>query len=293
MRLHGIIPPVVTPMHADESIDLPRLTTLIDRQLAAGVNGIFVLGTTGEFYALDADEKRAVISAAVECVGGRVPVLAGTGAETTREAVRLTQLAERAGADVVSVITPYFVQPTQQEMFDHYRRVAEATRLPVLLYVNPVMCAGAKLEVGTVARLAELPNIAGIKDSGGDLTTLIEYIRATPPDFAVFQGRDTLIEPALANGAKGAVPGTANIAPDLAVAIYTAHVRGDVAAAREAQRRFSPLRHSMTHTTAPGGIKAAMSAAGVDAGPSRGPIAVPSQTECEAIRVALQRVLGK
>jgi 4-hydroxy-tetrahydrodipicolinate synthase len=293
MRLYGIIPPVVTPMLTDESVDLSRLGALIDRQLAARVHGIFVLGTTGEFYALDAEEKRAVIAAAAERVAGRVPVLAGTGAETTREAVRLTQLAERAGADAVSVITPYFVQATQQEMFDHFRRVAESTRLPVLLYANPVMTGGVKLDVSTVARLAELPNVAGIKDSGGDLTTLIEYVRATPPHFAVLQGRDTLIEPALANGAMGAVPGTANVAPDLAVAIYESHARGDAGAAREAQRRFSPLRHALAHTSAPGGIKVAMNLMGVDAGPSRGPIATPSDAQREVIRAALRQALGQ
>src|SRR3954451_23344583 len=124
MHLHGIIPPLVTPMHADESVDLPRLRQLVDRQLAAGVHGIFVLGTTGEFYALDADEKQQVIATAVAHVNKRVPVFAGTGAETTREAIRLTRIAEQEGADAVAVITPYFVQPTQAEIIDHFRRVA-------------------------------------------------------------------------------------------------------------------------------------------------------------------------
>ena len=139
MQIRGIIPPVATPMQANEDLDLPRLKSFIDHLIANGVHGIFVLGTNSEFYALDEREKQEVIATAVAHVNKRVPVYAGTGAETTREAVRLTQLAEREGADVVSVITPYFVQPTQQEMFDHFRRVAEATRLPVLLYVNPVM----------------------------------------------------------------------------------------------------------------------------------------------------------
>ncbi|MFO0808423.1 MAG: 4-hydroxy-tetrahydrodipicolinate synthase [Gemmataceae bacterium] len=292
MQLYGVIPPVVTPMHDDESLDLPRLGALIDRQLSAGVHGIFVLGTTGEFYAVDADEKRAIIAAAVAHVNRRVPVLAGTGGITTRDAVRLTQMAEREGADAVSVITPFFIQPTQQEMFDYFRQVAEATRLPVLLYTNPAMTGGVKLDVGTVARLAEIPNVVGIKDSGGDLTTLIEYVRATPAEFAVFQGRDTLIEPALCYGAKGAVPGTANIAPELAVAIYTAHQRGDAIGAREAQRRFSPVRLALSHTTAPGGIKVAMSLLGVSAGPNRGPIGLPTEAEREKIKAVLRRVIG-
>ena len=143
-----------------------------------GVHGIFVLGTNSEFYALDEREKQEVIATAVAHVNKRVPVYAGTGAETTREAVRLTQMAETEGADGVSVITPYFVSPTQQEIFDHYRRIAESTSLPVILYNNPSTCGGVKIDVETVARLAEIPNILGIKDSSGDLQNTNEFIRA-------------------------------------------------------------------------------------------------------------------
>src|ERR1700751_4387950 len=134
MQIQGIIPPVATPMQANEDLDLPRLKWFIDHLIAAGVYGIFVLGTNSEFYALDEREKQEVVATAVAHVRKRVPVFAGTGAETTREAVRLTRMAEKEGADGVSVITPYFVSPTQQEIFDHYRRVAEATALPVVLY---------------------------------------------------------------------------------------------------------------------------------------------------------------
>src|SRR5688572_12640994 len=137
MRLAGIIPPVVTPFRADESLDLPQLKSHVDYLLDRGVDGIFVLGTTGEFYALDEAEKQQVVAAAVEHCRGRSPVYVGTGAETTREVVRLTRMAEREGADGVSVITPYFVKPTQAELLDHFRRVAESTRLPVVLYNNP------------------------------------------------------------------------------------------------------------------------------------------------------------
>src|SRR5437870_4667749 len=140
MDLRGIIPPVVTPMYANEDVDRPRLRTALDRLLAADVHGLFVLGTTGEFYALDRDEKQTVIAETVAHVRKRVPVIAGTGAQTTREAARLTQMAEREKADAVTIITPYFVQPTQQELFDHFRRIAECTKLPVVLYTNPRPC---------------------------------------------------------------------------------------------------------------------------------------------------------
>src|SRR5438445_11520056 len=134
MRIHGIIPPVATPMQANEDLDLPRLRWFLDHLIDAGVHGIFVLGTNSEFYALDETEKHEVIATAVEHVRGRVPVFAGTGAETTREAVRLTRMAEREKADGVSVITPYFVSPSQQEIYDHYRRIAASTSLHVVLY---------------------------------------------------------------------------------------------------------------------------------------------------------------
>ena len=152
MQIEGIIPPVATPMQANEDLDLPRLRTHIDDLLDSGVHGIFVLGTNSEFYALDEREKQEVIATAVAHVNKRVAVYAGTGAETTREAVRLTKMAEREGVDGVSVITPYFIQPNQSEIHDHYRRIAENTRLPVILYSNPGPCGGVKIEVEPVTR---------------------------------------------------------------------------------------------------------------------------------------------
>src|SRR6202158_5581342 len=232
MHIHGIIPPVATPMQANEDLDLPRLKWFLDHLIAEGVHGLFVLGTNSECYALDEREKQEVIATAVEHVRGRVPVYAGTGAETTREAVRLTKMAEKEGVQGVSVITPYFVAPSQQEIYDHYRRIAENTSLPVILYNNPATCGGEKIDVDTVARLAQIPNILAVKDSSGDLQNTIECVSAVPDRFAVLQGRDTLICPALMFGARGAVPATANIAPALVVEIYEAFQRGDFAAAK-------------------------------------------------------------
>src|SRR6516165_5614194 len=212
MHIHGIIPPVATPMQANEDLDLPRLKWFLDRLIDAGVHGVFVLGTNSEFYALDEREKQEVIATAVAHVNKRVPVYAGTGAETTREAVRLTRMAQKEGADGVSVIAPYFISPNQQEIYDHYRRIAEATSLPVILYNNPSTCGGLMIGVDTVARLAEIPNILGVKDSSGDLQNTNEYIRVVPERFSVMQGRDTLIYPSLLFGARGAVPASANVA---------------------------------------------------------------------------------
>jgi len=288
MKLQGIIPPVATPMQANEDLDLPRLKWFIDHLLKNGVHAIFVLGTNSECYALDEREKQEVIATAVAHVNKRVPVLAGTGAETTSEAVRLTKMAEKEGADGVSVITPYFVKPSPQEIYQHYRRVAENTALPVLLYNNPFHTGGVSIDVDTVARLAEVPNILGVKDSSGDLQNTIEYIRVVPPKFSVMMGRDTLIYSAMEIGARGAVPATGNIAPALVVEIYEAFMRGDRAAAKKAQEKLHPVRMALTLGTAPGGVKAALQALGMSIGPSRAPVGPLPPDKVEKMKSALR-----
>jgi 4-hydroxy-tetrahydrodipicolinate synthase len=278
MKIHGIIPPVATPMQANEDLDLPRLKWFLDHLIAAGVHGVFVLGTNSEFYALDEREKQEVIATAVAHVNKRVPVYAGTGAETTREVVRLTKMAEREGVAGVSVITPYFVQPSQAEIYDHYRRIAESTALPVILYNNPGTCGGVKIEVDTVARLAEIPNILGIKDSSGDLQNTIELIRAVPERFSVLMGRDTLIYPA-----------SANIAPALLAEIYNAFQRGDHEKAKAAQLRLNPIRMALALGTAPGAVKAALTALGLSIGPSRAPVGPLTPEKQQKMRTVLEQ----
>jgi 4-hydroxy-tetrahydrodipicolinate synthase len=286
--IQGIIPPVATPMQANEDLDLPRLRWFIDHLIASGVHGIFVLGTNSEFYALDEGEKQQVIATAVEHVNKRVPVFAGTGAETTREAVRLTQMAEREGVEGVSVITPYFVKPTQQEIYDHYRRIAEHTSLPVILYNNPGTCGGVNIAPETVARLAEIPNIQAIKDSSGDLQNTNEIVQLVPRHFSVMMGRDTLIFYGLMGGTRGAVPATGNIAPKLVVEIYEAFQRGDLEASRKAQIRLNPVRMSLTLCTMPGGVKSALDLLGMSIGPCRSPVSGISAAQEPKMRAALQ-----
>jgi len=290
MLLRGIIPPVITPFLADESLDLGTLRKHIDHMLAKGVDGIFVLGTTGEFYALDESEKQQVVAAAIEHCRGRSPVFVGTGAETTREVVRLTRMAEKEGADGVSVITPYFIKPNQAELIDHFRRVAESTSKPVVLYNNPATCGGVSIEPETVARLAEVPNIVGIKDSSGDLQNTIELVKLAQSDkFAVLNGRDTLILAALLFGAKGAIPATCNVAPDMCVGIYQSFVKGDVEAARKYQDRLAPVRLALTLGTGNGAIKEAMALLGRPAGQNRAPIGALSAEK----RQKLKEILSK
>lgn len=278
MPLQGIIPPVVTPFLADESLDLPGLRAHIDCMIAHRVHGIFVLGTTGEFYALDEREKQVVVTEAVAHVAGKLPVYVGTGAESTREVIRLTKMAEKEGANGVSVITPYFIKPSQIELVEHFRAVADSTSLPVVLYNNPATCGGLSIEPDTVAKLAEIPNIIGIKDSSGDLQNTIEIIRRVPATFSVLNGRDTLIAAALMFGAKGAIPASCNIAPELCVGIYESFSNGDFVAAQKQQAILHPIRLAMSLGTGNGAIKEAMALLGRSAGPNRRPIA-PLSTE--------------
>ena len=287
MLLKGIIPPCVTPFLADESLDLPGLKKHIDFLIGKGVHGIFVLGTTGEFYALDDAEKQAVIATAVEHVAGRVPVFAGTGAESTREVLRLTKMAEREKVAGVSVITPYFLKPTQAELIDHFRRVAESTAVSIILYNNPSTCAGTNVDPGTVAKLAEIFNIVGIKDSSGDMQNTLETIRSTPPRFSVLMGRDTLILPALTFGVKGAIPASSNIAPALCVGIYESFVKGDIAAAKSFQERLTPVRMAMSLGTGNGVVKEAMAVLGRSAGPNRRPVSTLSEEKRKMLKEIL------
>jgi 4-hydroxy-tetrahydrodipicolinate synthase len=287
-RIHGIVVPVATPMHDNEDLDLPRLRWFLDHLLAQGVHGLFVLASNSEFYALDEREKQEIVATAVAHVGSRAPVVVGTGAETTREAIRLTKMAEREGADAVAVVTPYYVSPSQHEIAVHYRRIAESTALPLLLYNNPSMTGSVSLQPDTVARLAELPNVVGIKDSSGDLQNTNEYIRLTPERFTVLQGRDTLIFVSLMCGARGAVPASANVAPALCVQIYEAFVRGDYRAAKDAQQFLNPVRLSLALGTPPGAVKSALAILGMSIGPSRSPISGVPPARMDQMRQALK-----
>ncbi len=267
----GIVPALVTPFNVDESVNLSVLVKLLEHVLAAGVHGVFVLGSQGEYFTMEPEEKKAVIETTLDAVKGRVPVYAGTGATTTREAIALTKMAEDAGADAVSVITPAFINPNQEEMYEHYRAVAASTRLPVLLYGNPAR-TGNHLPVTLVTRLAAIDNIAGIKDSSGDLATTAAYINATSPSFRVFAGRDTLVLGTLLYGGAGSVAATGNVAPGFLMKIFDSWCCGDFATARTTQAQLARLRDTFSLGTFPAVIKEALGMIGIDAGPCRRPV---------------------
>jgi 4-hydroxy-tetrahydrodipicolinate synthase len=236
-----------------------------------GVHGVFPVGSQGEFYALTFEEKKKVIEVVVEETRGRVPVYAGTGAATTREAVALTKMAEAAGATAVSVITPYFIHPNDGELMEFYTTIAKSTRLPVLLYNNPAR-TGVNISADFVVRASKVENIVGIKDSSGDMTLMAEYIRRTEGKFSVLAGRDTLIYGVLCYGGKGGIAACANIAPKLIVEIYEAFMAGDLKRSLEAQFRLAPLRLAFDLGTFPVVIKEALTLIGIEAGPGIAPV---------------------
>ena len=267
----GIIPAMVTPISSDGKINVGALRKLTNYLIDGGVHGLFPVGSQGEFYALSFDEKKKVIETVVEETRGRVPVYAGTGAITTREAIGLTQMAEKAGVNAVSVLTPFFIHPNENELFGFYRAVAESTRLPVLLYNNPGR-TGVNISANFVVRVSKVENIVGIKDSSGDLTLTAEYIRRTKEKFSVLAGRDTLIYGTLCYGGKGAIAATANVAPKIIVEIYEAFMKGDIKRSLEAQFRLAPLRLAFDLGTFPVVIKEALNLMGIDAGTGIAPV---------------------
>jgi len=261
----GIIPAMVTPVTSGGKINVEALRKLTNYLIKGGVHGLFPVGSQGEFYALTFEEKKRVIEVVVEETRGRVPVYAGTGAVTTREAIALTTMAEEAGVSAVSVLTPYFIRPNEEELFEHYAMIAKATRLPVLLYNNPQR-TGINISAEFVARASKIENIVGMKDSSGDLTLTSEYIRRTGGKFSVLAGRDTLIYGTLCYGGKGAIAATANVAPRVVAEIYEAFQAGDWKRSLEAQFRLAPLRLAFDLGTFPVVIKEALNLLGIDAG---------------------------
>ena len=290
LRPPGVIPAMVTPLDSQQRVNPGVLRQLTDYLIGGGVHGLFVLGSQGEFWAFDEDEKRQVIETVVEAARRRVPVYAGTGAVTTREAVRLTVMAERAGADAVSVITPFFVTPSSGELYEHYVAIARATRLPVVLYANPSR-TNCPLSPSVVQRLAAIENIVGIKDSSGDLSLTAEYVRVGGERFSVLAGRDTLILASLVYGARGAIAATANVAPALVASIYDRFTAGDQAGALRAQQELAPLRHAFELGTFPAVIKEALNLIGIPVGPCRAPVG-PLEPDRRAQLVGILRDLG-
>ena len=251
--IKGIIPPIITPVDADERVDEKVLRRHIDFMIAEGISGLLAFGSNGEFYMLDEIEMKKILRIILDQVKGRIPVYMGVGAIRTSTCVRLVQMGARYGVDGVSILQPMFLTPSEDELRTHFSTIARAVpELPVLLYNNPGR-TGYGISQDTVEYLAHtLPNLVGMKDSSGDMTQTMEFIRRNVDvGFRVMCGKDTLIYSGLAVGAVGAVCTTANFIPKLVCSIYNKYVAGDIQGALEAQYKLNPVRLQMDRSSFP------------------------------------------
>src|SRR5215510_3297897 len=239
----GCLTALITPFTGGE-VDQRALAELIEAQIAGGVHGVVPCGSTGESATLTHDEHIAIVREVVRLVRARVPVIAGAGSNSTAEAIRLTRGAEEAGADGALLISPYYNKPTQEGIYRHYAAVAEATRLPVLIYNIPGRTA-SNISAETMGRLSRIPNIAGVKEASGSLAHVIDIIAAAGPDFAVYAGDDILTLPIMAAGGKGVISVTANLVPQEFAALAQALLDGDLTRGRTLMHRLLPLVNAL------------------------------------------------
>ena len=285
----GIVVPIVTPVTKEGKFDEKAYRGLIDYLADNGIHGVFPFGTTGEFYAFDLGFYTNVLEVTKDAVAGRMDIYAGANDITTGGAAKIAKAVEKVGGiDALSVLTPMFVSQTQHEVYEYYREIAAETSLPIIMYNNKPK-TNVTIEPATVARLAQIENIIGVKDSTGDMTNTEEYLRLTRgmDNFHVMMGRDTLIYAALCYGAKGAIASCANVAPRIAVDIYEKFMAGDHAGALEAQFKFSSLRISTNMGTFPVVLKEALKMIGHDCGDCVKPIQPLGDEQREKLRGVL------
>lgn len=287
LKPEGIITPIVTPMNADESLNLSELRVQVNRLINSGVEGLFCLGTNGEVYALNTKEKIEVIETVIDETKGRVPVYAGTGCIRTKDTIELSVKAKELGVDALSVVSPYFVAVTQDDLYNYYSEIAESVDLPIVLYNMPAR-TGNNIDYKTVYKLAKYKNIVGIKDSSGNFDNTLRYIENTDRRLSVLAGNDSLILWTLLAGGAGAIAGTSNVFPEIAVAIYRLWQAGDIEAAKAEQIRLRPFRDVMAMGNPNSVVKRAMNMLGYPVGPARRPV---SGINSKTIDEALQKVL--
>lgn len=238
--IKGSIVAIVTPMHPDGSLDLPGLRKLIDWHIEEGTDAIVIVGTTGESATVNVEEHCELIRIAVEHANKRVPIIAGTGGNSTTEAVELTRYAKKAGADASLLVVPYYNRPTQEGMYQHFRKIAESVDLPAILYNVPGRTV-ADMSNETILRLAEIPGIVGVKDATGNIARGSDLIRLAPKNFAVYSGDDATAMALMFCGGKGNISVVANVAPRAMHELCAAAIKGDVPLAVQINNRMLPL----------------------------------------------------
>lgn len=270
--LNGIITVMVTPFESSGNIDIKATKILIEKLIANGVQGIFVLGTNGEFHVIENDMKIKFAKKVVEIVAKRVPVYAGAGGNSTDEVIKLGKQMIAVGVDALSVITPYFVSLKENELYNHYQMIAENLAIPIVLYNIPKN-TGINLSFELVSKLSKISNIIGIKDSSGDINNIAGYIDNTSRDeFSVLSGSDSLILKALKLGATGAISATSNLLTTNNVQIYKQFIAGNLDKAEQWQQSLEEFRRILKYASIPSVLKQSLSLAGIDVGVPRLPV---------------------
>jgi 4-hydroxy-tetrahydrodipicolinate synthase len=286
----GSIVAIVTPMHEDGILDLARYRALIDWHVASGTAAIVAVGTTGESPTVDVDEHATLIRVAVEHAAGRVPVIAGTGGNSTREAIALTRHAAEVGAQASLQVVPYYNKPGQEGLYQHFRAVAESADLPVILYNVPSRSV-ADLANDTIVRLSEVPGIVGLKDATGDMPRVSDLLSRVPAAFALYSGNDDSALALMALGGHGVISVTANVAPYEMAQLCAAALAGDLKSARAINNRLLPLHFKLFVETNPIALKWALQRMGRIEGGIRLPM-TPLEPRHHAVVEAAMRQSG-
>ena len=286
--IQGSIVAIVTPMHEDGSLDLEAFRALIDFHISQGTDGIVVVGTTGESPTVNVEEHELLIAEAVKHAARRIPIIAGTGANSTREAVELATFAKKVGADVSLTVVPYYNKPTQEGMYQHFKTIAQSVDMPHILYNVPGRTV-ADMSNDTVLRLAQIPNIVGIKDATGNIERGSDLLQRAPNDFAIYSGDDASTLALMLLGASGTISVTANVAPKLMHEMCAAALNGEVAKAREINFRLLGLHRNLFVEANPIPVKWAVARMGKMKNILRLPLTPLSQTAYAAVEAAMRQ----
>lgn len=289
MNFGQILTAMVTPFDQNGEIDFPATKNLINYLIANGTNGIVVAGTTGESPTLTTEEKVELFKFVVNIVDGRVPVVAGTGSNNTKASIELTKQAENTGVDAIMLVVPYYNKPSQEGLYQHFKTIAEATSLPIILYNIPGRSV-INMAVETIVRLAQIPNIVAIKDASGNLDAMSETISQTPEDFSVYTGEDSLTLPALAVGATGVISVASHIIGNEMQAMITKFKNGHTQEAAEDHRRLLPVFKGLFAAPNPSPVKAALNLKGIPVGGVRLPIIPLNNDELNTLQAVLEKV---
>lgn len=286
--LTGSLVAIITPMHADGSVDFDALRKLIDWHIDNGTDAIVAAGTTGESATLSVEEHLAVIEETVKHVAKRIPVIAGTGANNTREAIELSQAAERLGADYTLSVVPYYNKPSQEGIYQHFKAIAEAANIPMIIYNVPGRTV-VNMSNETILRLAEIPNIVGVKEASGDVARALELFKTVPEGFAVYSGDDPTGLPFMLCGGHGVVTVAANVAPKAFAQMCRHAIKGEIAQARALNDQLMPIYDVMFCEPSPAAAKWATAQLGVAPEHVRLPIVALTESGQNTVRAALQK----